>query len=1444
MNCISRFFVSSFGTNTAWYDSHDFDLTDPVTREVVNAIINLENMGGKTSLLSYVFSLFDPHKSRFIQHIQQSNHKMQDYFDQGGELSFILVEWSMPSRRPGAPNIKVILGQAVAVQEGLDREANLQRVFFAFESLAGLAFEDVPAPGLGLTAGIKTFAEFTGWLHQAARRSKGDFFHTRQNNDWVKHLTEVRKIDIELLKMQVKFNSQEGGVDEGFLAFKDEADLVNKLMILTLPSDRVADVRQMVANVADKMKNKPQMDQTLALLNRLSAQMVPFGHASKSYLAMKAEQQGLLSRASGLAFAIETATGEVSKSVDELKLFVESLKDTINANEGMIKSSQAQSLTYKALELSRISERAKSAYEASAADLEHGRKHLRLVHAAIAHKKVLEAQQKLRIEEESLKEEQEGLKPIREKVDEQGALLRAGYDHYLELATTEKDGFVDKRKAAEASTAKAKQEISANGSEQNALTREESDLAAFIKGEAAQQERLRNEGVIDPYDPDAESAITRHEAQVEVLRGNQERLEAEKAQHEAKARGFSEQAKDLGLKAQAAELEEQAVANRLDSAESLKEDLEQSSVLARLQELDLADPDAETLPRLLNDYEQSLTNEIRRCDILLANLEVAKKSISETGLGGYSRDVEAVVRFLTENRVQSSRAANTYLAELVPDAQKSRDLVMSDPARFLGVCVAQGEWDKTRNLLSKANLSLAAPVAVAVATLDQTASTEGLLVIGAADDAAYNHEAAKGVLENFERNIDRVEEEQGDYKRNLSDARTASRKLDRYLELYGQVRMAEMRREKNLLHNQAEALRASEKECVEDAAKEMELANQLNLKLRTIPADITRINLLITRLTDYRNDWEQPLAGTVARLVAVQGALAELLARKQVLDDLVEGNGEIINDSLENFHRLSERLKTLEAQKSAVQFYTQGAPGCALEPGFSLDVLISTYESVKSVFEYAEKDQIGVRLKSVEYHRHEEAEARKAFDQDYAGVAKSDVEPLLGLGLVLERKNQESENYRLEKVSRELNGQLAVADSNSAQFIQRHKPAPISEAMLQLSDDDVHLRIEALAEDISTLQRTVDADSVEYEKVKGEKVERELLLKGLNDSLKMLRNAIVVDIVAGDYIELIDSGKDQVGELLKRNREIIEVVETKRADANIRYQLYQGIASLPEFRALAPELSVKLYEFNFDQACNDYDDLQELVDERIKVTESQLSEMVPDFDRCVGELQQLIEQGASVLNRAAKVAVPIDAPYVGGKPIIRLKEQITGIVKESGKVIIAGYLNKLIEDNHIPENGSNLVSDGLVLFAPQRAFGLQILQMEQNVSHQYQFANSLKMSGGQSVVIAIFLYLLISKLRADSRVSSGVDNGCPLILDNPFAKVQTRALIDVQLMLAKAVGVQLIFFTATKEVNTLAGFQKVIRLRKGGVNSVTKRTQLQMVKSTVNTEIQQPVWSV
>ena len=60
MQKITRIYVSHFGTDTAWYGPTVLDLTSPDTLVAVNAIINLENTGGKTSLLSYIFSLFDP----------------------------------------------------------------------------------------------------------------------------------------------------------------------------------------------------------------------------------------------------------------------------------------------------------------------------------------------------------------------------------------------------------------------------------------------------------------------------------------------------------------------------------------------------------------------------------------------------------------------------------------------------------------------------------------------------------------------------------------------------------------------------------------------------------------------------------------------------------------------------------------------------------------------------------------------------------------------------------------------------------------------------------------------------------------------------------------------------------------------------------------------------------------------------------------------------------------------------------------------------------------------------------------------------------------------------------------------------------------------------------------------------------------------------------------
>ena len=288
MQRINRVYVSHFGTPTAWYDLHLFDLSDPEMSEPTDVTFNLENAGGKTTLLSYIFACFDPKLDRWLQHLQQKNHRFHEYFARDGRPSFILQEWQIPRRSAGASDYKLIIGQAVTIKDAVERGADVERWFFAFEAVPGLDLDDFPGQGLNL-APVRSMPEFVTWMHQAEKLSGGDFFRTKTQDDWVKHLGGTRLLDIELLRMQVDFNSSEGGMEEGFLTFNSEADLVRRFLTLTLDAEKSAAVRDGLAKTADKLKSRPRYEKQLAELTKLHTVMIPFADAAATYEAVKQE---------------------------------------------------------------------------------------------------------------------------------------------------------------------------------------------------------------------------------------------------------------------------------------------------------------------------------------------------------------------------------------------------------------------------------------------------------------------------------------------------------------------------------------------------------------------------------------------------------------------------------------------------------------------------------------------------------------------------------------------------------------------------------------------------------------------------------------------------------------------------------------------------------------------------------------------------------------------------------------------------------------------------------------------------------------------------------------------------------------------------------------------------------------------------------------------------
>ena len=86
-------------------------------------------------------------------------------------------------------------------------------------------------------------------------------------------------------------------------------------------------------------------------------------------------------------------------------------------------------------------------------------------------------------------------------------------------------------------------------------------------------------------------------------------------------------------------------------------------------------------------------------------------------------------------------------------------------------------------------------------------------------------------------------------------------------------------------------------------------------------------------------------------------------------------------------------------------------------------------------------------------------------------------------------------------------------------------------------------------------------------------------------------------------------------------------------------------------------------------------------------------------------------------------------------------------------------------------------------------------------------------SGGQELTAAIMLYCTLAALKANERGQIRSRHSGILFLDNPIGKANARYLLDMQTMVASALGVQLVYTTGLADDRALAAFPLWIRLR-------------------------------
>ncbi|WP_322060280.1 hypothetical protein [Paraburkholderia sp. J63] len=1458
MQKISRIHLGNCGYRTAWYDGNTFELTDPDSGQPTDTLINLENGGGKTTLIGLVFSCFETAQERFLKHIQSKHNTFSQYFTHDGAPGFIIVEWLMPSRMAGGKPYRLVTGQAVAVRSHTE-PPEVDRMFFSFEEHADLGLGDIPAPGLAQPA-PPSMQEYSRWLHAQQKKYPGDVFisHNRQA-EWQRHLKDERLIDLDMLRMQVNFSAQEGGFDTGFLDFKTEGEFLRKFLHLTSDTAKADEARKLVVAVCEKHRRKPQFQKRRDELTKFRASLNAFAEAAHLYLETLAAQRSMLIRGAQMVQALQARAASLFLDRDRELEFEQTQR-------GLASLALADSTAYTKEQAAvtwawhqKRGALAKACKEGADGQVKQLERNQQLIRAARLQKEIVGIDDELKELDALAEAERENLKPTKDHVEIQGALLRRALfneEQRLKGALQVLDERATAREAER--TALRKQRDQAEADELRQVG-EQSKLQAAQDSYTRRRQALEVDGTFLGPDEKTPEALERLDAEAataaserDLHRASQQRCTREAREHRQAAAAEKVRAAGLAGKAE-------ALGEFIARGEAGVERLAQLPALLNAVESDRVDPLSAALPARLREVVSESARQVSLGDVRLAELRATRQAIAETGVAGYSIDVALVVETLLQAGVRSAKAYNEYISHALPDASKARALVASDPARFLGVCVASTELEKARAVAWEARKPTR-PVVVSAATLEPAEQLEERVVVPAEDDSAFNIEAAARLSLNLELRIAEEDERRSAYQERYDQTLKAVHELDTYAKEFGDGKLGQARADKAALEED-EATATARAESLESLGLELDEEVQ-RLELRAQAADEKRQAALLssTAIRTFQSEHEAGHAERVLRLADLAQGITTEQGRKSAanrgLEQLQAEHDRDQGSRVSTDHE----LKLAGEERAGIAHYNKDYPAHEqlLQNPRPVETLRRIYRDAEATYLATEKERLGLLAHKLDDARRRREDKAREFTREFKGLQMADLAPFLDVSheealanvaaaLEAARPEQVTATSHLQVVSNESKKWFDQNKTNLGPTVPAHEPLDLDALAVLMVETES--RVAAALERMRVANEAANqaAERANRKRAAAEddgKVEALLRSSmGFEDKPDPVLVAAEIGAQVGMTLEVPDpdslileaDASSQVNALLKDYMGKDQRVSNLQSKARVAFDLVKAAAMEPSFREVDPDVAQQMVTNEFGAACTDAKRLLEHLDDRIATTEATLRSMQTDFDACVDEVLAVVRSAITTLNRATSKdkSVPVGAPYVGGKQVLKMRANFGSVPVETRRQTLGAYLDTLVDTNVFPPRGTDLIADA-VARVYGRPLGLQVLKMSIEETEQYVPVERVSNSGGEGVVMAMFLYLVINQLRAENHAQVHRIAGGPLILDNPFAKATSPAMWRAQRLLAGAMNVQLIFATALQDFNALGEFQRFIRLRRAGQNNKTRRWHLEFANLKLN----------
>jgi hypothetical protein len=183
-----------------------------------------------------------------------------------------------------------------------------------------------------------------------------------------------------------------------------------------------------------------------------------------------------------------------------------------------------------------------------------------------------------------------------------------------------------------------------------------------------------------------------------------------------------------------------------------------------------------------------------------------------------------------------------------------------------------------------------------------------------------------------------------------------------------------------------------------------------------------------------------------------------------------------------------------------------------------------------------------------------------------------------------------------------------------------------------------------------------------------------------------------------------------------------------------------------------------------------------------------------------------------------------------GEPFLRIKYHPASAAEISAR--LGPFVREVVASTHPPADEELLVR---ALVQAVGEFTVEVLKPnEQFDPARVRIAQLGASSGGQHATAAIALFLMLSEQRRHSRATSRDASLGTLILDNPFGNANAGFLLDVQLAVARAAGMQLVYLSGIQDLPAIRRFPNLVALsntaaQKTGRHYIRADEQLQQL---------------